>query len=146
MSQTHYRLLKKKPKGKIEIEKQCLDGFHVTPKNKIPYDGIMVNEMTVIQPSFIEKVVKKKIKRKLDSYMQYILFILEDSDNDGGIEVALNDLERLKATIRNKYKKYLDQKYLELLMKKIKLLERELKIKQYYFEQETLEEEEVKKR
>ncbi len=111
MSHNRYSLQKEKKKYKAEI-KGTLDGFRVTPKNEVPYEGVTVQRMTVMNPSFIEKVIKKKIKRKLDSYMQYIIKILEsDNDDETGIDVALNDLERLKATIKHKYRIYLDKKY-----------------------------------
>ena len=113
----------------VKFQNKKWHGFQVTPKNRIPYEGIQVNQMTVIKPMFIEKVIKKKIKRRLDYYMQYIIHLLETDDEGNGIDIALNDLERLKVMIRNKYQLYLEEKYVELLMKKIELLERELKIK-----------------
>ena len=128
------------------IDNHKLHGFQVTPKNKVKYDGIIVNQMTVIKPSFIEKVIKKKIKRRLDAYLQYIIHIMDHPEEDGsGTRIALNDLERYKNIIKNKYRIYLEEKYVELLLKKIALLERELKIKNYYYEQELQEQEEKSK-
>ncbi len=122
------------------IDNRKLRGFQVTPKNQVKYDGVQVNHMTVIKPAFIEKVLKRKIKRRLDLYLQYIIRLLDDTENhsggNDGIRIALNDLDRYKSIIRNKYRMYLDEKYIELLLKKIVLLERELKIKNYYYEQE----------
>ena len=129
------------------IDNRKLRGFQVTPKNQVKYDGVQVNHMTVIKPAFIEKVLKRKIKRRLDLYLQYIIRLLDDTENNSGgndgIRIALNDLDRYKSIIRNKYRMYLDEKYVDLLLKKIALLERELKIKNYYYEQE-LEESEIK--
>ncbi len=129
------------------IDNRKLRGFQVTPKNQVKYDGVQVNHMTVIKPAFIEKVLKRKIKRRLDLYLQYIIRLLDDTENNSGgndgIRIALNDLDRYKSIIRNKYRMYLDEKYVDLLLKKIALLERELKIKNYYYEQE-LEETEKK--
>ena len=114
------------------IDNRKLRGFQVTPKNQVKYDGVQVNHMTVIKPAFIEKVLKRKIKRRLDLYLQYIIRLLDDTENNSGgndgIRIALNDLDRYKSIIRNKYRMYLDEKYVDLLLKKIALLERELKI------------------
>lgn len=147
MAKERYYLEKKNNNCKATLLERNMNGFRVNPKNQIPYEGIQVNQMTVIKPSFIEKVVKKKIKRRLDSYMQYMIMVLEkssDEEDGAGIDIALNDLERLKRMIKNKYQMYLEEKYVALLMKKIALLERELKIKKYYFEQLDLEKEETK--
>ena len=88
--------------------------------------------MLVVKPSFIEKIVKKKTKRKLDYYLNYIINIIDSSDedpDDAPLRQALNDLTRYKEMVQNKYQQYLDDKYISLLMKKILLLERELKTK-----------------
>lgn len=130
------------------IENRKLRGFEVTPKNQIKYEGVQVNQMTVIKPAFIEKVLKRKIKRRLDAYLQYIIQLLDNADSENGntsVQIALNDLDRYKSIIRNKYRIYLDEKYVNLLLKKIALLERELKIKNYYYEQELEQKEEKSK-
>ncbi len=136
--QKHYYLSTEDYNGEIVyIDYSKAKGFKVTPKNQIKYDGVMVNQMVIINPSFIEKVLKRKIKRKLDSYLQYILQVLEmienGEDEDGSlIEIVLNDLDRYRRTIMNNYREFLEQRYVELLMKKIALLERELRIKEVY--------------
>lgn len=107
-------------------------GYKITPKNKIKYDGVVVNEMFVIKPSLVEKLLKRKIGAKLDNYLQYIINILEDDDDssDGNkISTVLSDLNRYREIIKNNYRQYLDAKYTELLLKKIELLEYELKKK-----------------
>ena len=105
-------------------------GYKVKPKNKIKYDGIVVNEMFVVKPSFVEKIIKRKVSCKLDSYLQYIIKLLDDESCDASsTNVVLSDLNRYKEMINNNYKQYLDEKYTELLLKKIELLEFELKKK-----------------
>lgn len=112
-----------------------LNGFRFKPSNKIKYDGIVVTKMTIIKYSFVEKVLKRKIKKRLEVYLRFIISIVDDSDDTDitDLRAALNDLTRYKETIRYKYQKYLDQKYLALLLKKIELLEHELKTKIYYY-------------
>ncbi|MCI8444845.1 MAG: hypothetical protein HFG15_00255 [Bacilli bacterium] len=113
-----------------------LKGFKVTPKNKIRYNGVQVKEMVIFNVTFVKKVLERKTRIKLESYLQYIMRILEMIDTTGGddgtINIALNDLDRYKRTIMNKYRVYLDKRYTELLLKKIALYERELRMKQAY--------------
>ena len=237
MKETHYYLTMDSLDGNdVYIDYNRLKGFKVIPKNNVKYDGIIVSEMVLINPSFIEKVLKKKIKRKLDTYLNYIIQILEDTDDygnltvknkiifyleyivevtntveenkkvkelskriqpylrkievllveaeknravkklkqelqhyfktiygllsedttiktvkiklnlcyngifqvlalveeDGIIDMALDDLDRYRRTIINKYRAFLDDHYVELLLKKIGVLERELRLKQVY--------------
>ena len=42
------------------------NGFNIKPLNKINYPGIKVNSMIIVNQSFIEKILKKKIKKKLN--------------------------------------------------------------------------------
>lgn len=139
--QKHYVINKEKYNGKIVyLDNDKFNGFLFRPKNNVSYKGIEVNKMVIISPNFIETVLKRKIKRKLDLYLQYIINLMDEADEDSStsIRFALNDLEKYKSIIKNNYQKYLDQKYIELLMKKIALIEHELKVKEYYINQYTM--------
>ena len=150
MSQKRYYVCKKRNDRQIIcLDYDKLSGFGFSPKNNVKYDGIVVNKMVIIKPSMIEKVLRKKIKRKLDLYLKLIIKYIEsdDSDTGGALREALNDLTRYKNIIQYKYKKYLDEKYLKILLKKIALLEYELNSKyisidrsQYIYEEEYEEE------
>lgn len=132
MSEKHYYINKKSSnKEIIYLDYDKLKGFDFSPKNNIKYEGIVVNKMVIIKPSMIEKVLKRKIKKKLDLYLKLIIKFIEseDSDNGDSIREALNDLTRYKNIIAYKYRKYLDEKYLKLLVKKITILEYELNSK-----------------
>ena len=84
-----------------------------------------------MKPSFIEKILKKKIKRKLNLYLNYII---EESGDDDSCRVALNNINRYKDIVEYKYRKYLDDKYINLLLKKINLLEKKIKSNLIYKE------------
>ena len=127
--ETRYQLVtKNKYKNKkINLGINKNSGYKIKPKNKIKYDGVVVNEMFFIKPSLIEKLLKKKISIKLDHYLQYIIEVLDDESTDGGrVSAVLSDLNRYREIVINNYKQYLNEKYVELLLKKIELLEYEL--------------------
>ena len=145
MSKQHYYIDKKSNNNEIiYLDYDNLKGFNFVPKNKIKYDGIVVNKMVIIKPSMIEKVLKRKIRKKLDLYLKLIVRFIESEDSGDGesIREALNDLTRYKSIIAHKYMKYLDEKYLKLLLKKIALLEYELNTKimnlNYEYEEELI--------
>lgn len=138
MNSKHYYLDMRNNHGEIVyLDYNKLNGFKITPKNQIKYDGIMVNKLILIKPSFIEKVLKKKINHKLKAYLEYFAHILEtidaDDEDDGALlDIALNDLDRYRRTIYNTYQKFLDDKYVKALLAEIKEIEKELRIKQAY--------------
>jgi hypothetical protein len=118
-----------------KIDYKKLDGFHFRPVNNISYAGVTVKRMVMINPTFVEKVLKRKIKKKLETYLRFIISIIDADDSDTditGLRAALNDLTRYKETVRYKYRQYLDEKYATLLLQKIELLEQELKNKITY--------------
>lgn len=123
-----YLISKEKYNGEI-IYLSCekLKGYKINPKNNYSYDGIKVNEMIIIKPSLIEKIIKRKIKSKLDYYLKKIIDNLDGNDSDDDTRIALDDLQRYKRVINDKYSIYLDEKYMTLLNKKIAVFERELK-------------------
>lgn len=135
----HYTIAKSNNYGDIVlVDYNKLDGFKVSPKNHLNYPGVEVNSIIIIKPTLIEKILKKKVKIKLDYYLKYLISVVDDSD-DSDSRKALNDLTRYKEVIEYKYRKYLDDKYINILLKKISLLERELKSKIVY---KTLKEDE----
>lgn len=135
----HYSIVKGKFDNQpMVIDLKKLNGYRLVPKNKVEYEGIMVNQLVIINQSFIEKILKKKIKRKLDLYLNLIIETLNDDTSSSSEDVgtslrhALNDLSRYRDIVEFKYQKYLDEKYVALLLQKIALLEHELKQKLIY--------------
>ncbi len=123
-----YLISKEKYNGEIVyLNCEDLKGYKINPKNNYSYDGIKVNEMIIIKPSLIEKIIKRKVKNKLDYYLKLIIDNLDGNDSDDDTRIALDDLQRYKKIINDKYSIYLDEKYMALLNKKINVFERELK-------------------
>ena len=111
MENVRYLLVKDKKEESLETDLKKIPGFVFNPQNNIKYDGILVDEVKLTKPELIEKILKKKIKRKLAMYTQLIIELIESSDEDDGtIDIVLNDLERYKRVISNNYRVYLSKK------------------------------------
>ena len=143
MKEQKYYLYKKgNNKEIIYLDYNKLNGFEFNPKSKLKKDSISVNKMVIIKPSMIEKILRKKIKNKLNLYLKLIIeFIENDSDDGDSLKEALNDVTRYKSIVEYKYKKYLDKKFYEILKKKIEILEYEIKLKLIKLENYKYEEE-----
>lgn len=129
----YYSITKKGKNGDIvyfDYEKLS-SGYDIKPRNSFTYDGIKVNKLIIIKQTFIEKLLRRKVKKKLELYIQYVIELLDSDDeqSDGVFSEVLNDLSRYKDILTFKYKKYLSNEYVELMIKKINLLEYELKLK-----------------
>ena len=77
-----YKLITEKCYSSI-INLDCLkiNGFHFKPSNNIKYNGITVTKMTLVNYSFVEKVLKRKIKKRLEVYLRFIMTLVDDNDD-----------------------------------------------------------------
>jgi hypothetical protein len=127
----------------LDLDVSLIKGFDFKPKNNVKYDGIVVSRATIINPEFIESILKRKNNNKIERYLDYILHLLSDEDSgEDAVVIALDELHRFRMMIMNKQKQFLKDKYIEALLKKIGILEEELKIKRMSFN----EKEETRKR
>lgn len=122
-----YFLVKEKVNNSANINFKLI-GYEFKPKQEINYP-IKIESVILVKPSLIEKVLKLKTKKKLNFYLQYIIMLLDESDDDSEFERVLDSVERYKSILKSRYRKYLDDKYIDLLLRKITLLEKQAKEK-----------------
>lgn len=116
-----------------QINVSLNDGLKLKPRNLDKYDVPNVDTIMFFNKSFIEKILHKKLVRKLNYYLKYILELLNDDSASGDtIREALNDLTRYKSIVEYKYQQYLDEKFLEQFMRQMDTLEKELKMRLLY--------------
>lgn len=128
----YYVIMKTSSTVSCYLSESNVDGFHIKPQNNVEYDGVEVSRLTVVEPSLIENVLKRKITKKLDAYLKYLISVLNTDDDDtdpDDLNLVINDLQRYKQIIMNRYSKYLDPYYIRMLLSKVKLVEDELKRK-----------------
>lgn len=129
----HYLI--KKDNKICYIKYEYLDGFTFIPDNSVFVDdGVIVAKIIIFKPEFIEYVLKRKIKNKLNLYLSMLLWSADDdsSDDPEYVRAVMNDVTRYRALVINRYRKYLEDRYLEMLLTKISIIEDELKAKYFY--------------
>lgn len=141
-----YLIIKEKNKKELAyFEYDKLDGFNMTSKNKNIKlkDAINVNKMVIINPSMVEKLIDKKINMKMKKLINLILNIYDSDDDPGSAMMqALNEIEKFKREMINKYLNYMNKKQLGILEDKIRMLESEVTKRSYVINENSLEEEE----
>ena len=130
------RFLIVKEKGEKEIkyfDYDKLDGYNLTAKKDVHFaDAIDVNRVIIINPSFIDKIATRKINTKFNKLINMMQIVCDnDEDESGeGYRIALDEAYKLKIELLNKYKKFIDEEKLNLMIKKIEILEDELKLRE----------------
>ncbi len=134
----HYLIVKEKEKREVTyFEYNKLKGFNMASKNKNLKlkDAINVNKMIIINPSFIEKLINKKVNLKIKKLIDLICEIYNSNDDEdpaSSLMQALNEVEKFKREMINKYLDYMSKEQLKLLNRKIKLLEQQVTMQAYY--------------
>jgi len=116
------------------FEYDKISGYNIKPNPNLKFqDAINVNRMILINPSLIEKMVDKKIKRRFDYLINLLAIVYENDDDSGsGLQLALDEAEKFRNELCNKYKQYIKKEKYELLLKKIAILEDELYLRMQY--------------
>ena len=136
MGKKSYYLLKNKKKREIvSFELDKLDGYKVNPKTN-KKDSIEVSKIIFVNREFSEKIIRKKIDKKIAYLLEQLKIIDEDDsgDNEGAIRKNLMDAEKLRLQIINNYVKYLGHTYEGLTLKKLEIIIEQLRYKLYYIE------------
>ncbi len=130
---SRFLIVKEKDSKEIKyFDYDKLDGYNLKAKKDLHFmDAIDVNRIIIINPSFIEKIATKKINAKFDRLINMIQVICDNDDDDTGegYRIALDEANKLKMELWNKYKKYLAKEKLDLMIKKIEILEDELNLR-----------------
>ena len=105
------------------FEYDKISGYNIKPNPNLKFqDAINVNRMILINPSLIEKMIDKKIKRKFDYLINLLSVVYENDDDTGtGLQLALDEAEKFRMELINKYKKYINEEKIELMLKKISI-------------------------
>lgn len=136
MSKNSYYITKgKKKKEIVSFELEKLEGYQVNPKTKKD-DSIEVSKIIFVNKEFSEKIIRKKIDKKISALLEELKIIDEDDsgDNEGAIRRSLMDAEKLRLQIINTYVKYLGHTYEGLTLKKLQIIIEQLRYKLYYIE------------
>ena len=123
---------KMKKKYKYQDEKQLrdLDGFMMPSKRK---SGFMICVENISNIMFISYDMEEPLVRSYVSvkYKKLISFLTEllvtDDDNGDSYREALNQIEKFRLQIKNKYRDYLLSEELKLMAKQLGILQKEAK-------------------
>jgi predicted nucleotide-binding protein (sugar kinase/HSP70/actin superfamily) len=110
-----------------ETELIDLEGFMMGSKNKVfKINGESIRDIKVIDKNLAYSLVTKQVSKKYEKLISYLTELLIDDDDSGETyREALNQIEKFRQEIKNKYRKYLKQKELEAMSKKLVILQKE---------------------
>lgn len=114
-------------KSKVTIHE--LDGISFGVTNKTYHiNQEPIKNIVIYNKKFAYPFVKKQVEKKYNKLMLILPELLISDDEEGeSLREALNQIERFRQIIKNKYRAYLKQKDLEMMSKQLMLLQKEAK-------------------
>ena len=142
-----YSVREKKNKGKI-VDMVDINGFPMGSKDKVfKISNSNVRRIKVVNKNLANPLVSKKVTKKYEKLIEYLTDALLDDDDDGETcREALNQIEKFRLIIKNKYREFLKQKEIEKMSKQLVLLQKELLKKEVQIRNSYLEYMESNKR
>lgn len=123
-----YALNKKEKKFELVSFPEEIKGLEITPKNKKGESPLEVKNITIVDDKLIKSYVMQMINKKFDKIVKLINKILVE-DDDGDAQIVLDEIQKFKSMLINKYKEHLTEKKYKELLSKIILMEEEFKVR-----------------
>lgn len=123
-----YVVIRKQDDYKLAYYKVKMDGLDVNPINRVPGLTIKANKVLLIDENLRQEFVRQRVNRKMDKIIAFMLRILNDdgtTDEDTGL--VLDEINRLKGIVINKYREYITETEYKSLLTKLLIIEEEFK-------------------
>lgn len=92
--------------------------------------SISIKKLVIYENFLYENIINEKLEQKFRKLIEVLINLYENETDDGsGIIKSLNEIERFKQELKNKYKDYMNKKQKAKTVRKITIMEEELKQK-----------------
>ena len=131
-------LVNKKSFGIKIVSIDNLDGYIFRPKLS-NNSFIKVNEVKVVDSDMTEKIFTIKFEKSFRKLITLAMQVINDDDaTDDDARIVLDETELVKEILLNRYEAYLSRAKEELFLKKIRVIEQEMRIKQAAIKQRAI--------
>ena len=141
-------LINKKHRDDSVVSIKELEGYKFKPKST---NGkyIKVNEVTVFDRVMIDRILSMKFDKSFKQLVALALRVINDEDADEtAAELVLDEVELVRQILLERYHKFISQEKEQLFLKKLRIIENEMRVKQIKIKQKAiyLEQQEEKSR
>lgn len=93
-------------------------------------DTVIIKNLEIYDKKLAHPIAIMQVKKKYEKLMKILPdLLISDDDSGESIRHALNEIERFRQIIKNKYREYLKEKDLKLMSSQLKVLQHEAKSK-----------------
>lgn len=103
-----------------------LEGFTMSSKSGIKINNQIIRDIKVVDKDFAYIVVYEKVMTKYQKLIDKLTdLITSDDDSGSDLHEALNQIERFRLEIKNKYRSYLKKKDIMKMSRELSALKKE---------------------
>ena len=126
-------IIKKRNKNKKISKFDFEETGYVFKPNIKSKNLIEITNLSILNVELTNVILNKKLDKSFRKLARIILSVLKDEEsNSGDILIALDELAKEKSIITRKYKEYLKKEERDKYLKRLNLLEAQLKEKLFY--------------
>lgn len=128
-------LVNKSHKDVAVVAIKDLDGYKFKPRNHGNY--VNVSQVTIVDGVMIDKILTIKFDKYFRKIVAMAMQVLNDDEDatDDDAQIVLDEIELVKEILLNKYNKYFRLEKEKLLLKKLHVIENEMRMKQVAIKQ-----------
>lgn len=124
------KVVKKKWKFK-DFESLCnLDGFLMpSSRNGFNICNQKITYINVVDIEIAKPIVRKFVSTKYKKLIKTLTeLLISDDDSGDTFRLALDKIEKFRMEVKNKYRRFLEQKELEIMAKQLSALQKQAKL------------------
>ena len=115
-----------------------LEGYKFRPK-KLNDSYVKVSEVTIVDRVMIDKILSMKFEKTFKRLVSLALGVINDEDaTDSDVQIVLDEAVLIKQILENRYQKFLSHEKEELFLKKLRVIDNEMRIKQMAIKQKAM--------
>ena len=124
------KVIKKKWKFK-DFESLCnLDGFLMpSSRNGFNIYNQKITNIKVVDTELAKPIVRKFVSTKYKKLIKTLTeLLISDDDSGDTFRLALDKIEKFRMEVKNKYRRFLEKKELEIMAKQLSALQKQAKL------------------
>lgn len=125
-----YAIQKDVSNKRVGRKKMVIGGYEMKPNLKKHPSMVSVDHVTIVSPNLYENTLLKQFRIAYKKLFKKVILVLEEDSTGTDSALALDEVAKMKAILKEKYKHHVSKKEYHKMWKKLSILQSELQQKQ----------------
>src|SRR5574344_1635510 len=126
-----YIIKKKNKNNEIVYMEYSLPGYNFSPKKNVLY--MNVKNVKIVDSNLTDIILSAKFDDYFNKLVKMAREYLNSDEDNGNSGIVLGEIDMIRGILQNKYQKFLAKEKELLFLKKLRIIEQEIKAKELYF-------------